>query len=797
MVSVSFACSIEQSSNRAVNEGISDSIDIIHNEIHLSMDIEAHHMVSKSVVNFDVLIEGIERFKIDLMGFTVDSVLYNGSNIAFEDDGYKILLNFGSVLAKGNHEVVLHYSGESLRDPVESSSGAGWGGVWWTEKIAFNVGVAFKDSSHSYGRTLMPCFDNFIEKSTYEFYITTKKTERSSAPGLLIDTVSTDSTIIWHWESLNPISSYLVGIAVGDFEMIERSYVGIKKTIPIQLFANKSDTSYLENAFKNLDQMIALFEDKFGPYPFEKIGYSILPFSGGAMEHAGNIAYPASMVRSASSYDEGVIAHELSHMWFGNALTTSKPEAMYLNEGFAAFATLLFKEDVYGRDAYIETVHSERNYVIKNAHLNDGAYLALDNVPNESTYGTHTYTKGAQMLHSLRSYVNNDLAFFECLESYVTKYTHDVVNTDSLQNHLSNCLGYDMAFFFDPWVRNAGFVDLAIRSNAVKAHGDGTYQIRTKVDQQLTHSTALYKNIPITISYFDAAWNETTTRFVLEDGCNEFEKTLSFSPVYVALNWDEIVSDGVLRDYEVIDSKGSKNYSDELFKFKVDEITDSCLIRAELHLVQPQLTTLPTGVYLSNSKYWRVEGIKTNAVSGYFQFSFDGRETGPNALMDTDWLVADDEKVVLLYRVDGNAAWALVTDGELAAGSITDKRGDLKTYDLRFGEYAMGIKMAHNLLLDKYLDHSTCSLLLINEMNLGDDLHVYPNPIEGNHLMISMKEKIDRVELYDIQGRILLNVGGNQQNELAITLPEAIKGNLLLKVLTESNTYQSTLVQKL
>jgi aminopeptidase N len=112
---------------------------------------------------------------------------------------------------------------------------------------------------------------------------------------------------------------------------------------------------------------------------------------------------------NANLNGEDIIAHELAHMWFGNAITTKTAEDMWINEGFAEFGSHLYEEKVYSRSKYVQTVQNNQALVLKQARQNDGGHLALSGVNQNQTYGTHTYQKGAMVAHNLREYLGDSL----------------------------------------------------------------------------------------------------------------------------------------------------------------------------------------------------------------------------------------------------------------------------------------------------------------------------------------------------------------------------------------------------
>jgi aminopeptidase N len=134
------------------------------------------------------------------------------------------------------------------------------------------------------------------------------------------------------------------------------------------------------------------FENYYGPYVWNRVGYCLVPFNSGAMEHATNIAYPQAATGIA--YEVDLMAHELSHHWWGDLMTCETQEDMWLNEGMANYSEKLFLEWTYGYGKYLAEVKSEHDDIVKYIHLREKGFRAISGIPHEYTYGDHVYKKG-------------------------------------------------------------------------------------------------------------------------------------------------------------------------------------------------------------------------------------------------------------------------------------------------------------------------------------------------------------------------------------------------------------------
>ena len=107
-----------------------------------------------------------------------------------------------------------------------------------------------------------------------------------------------------------------------------------------------------------------------------KVGFSLVPFNGGAMEHATNIAYPISAANGGLG-SEGLMSHELAHMWWGDNITCQTDGDMWINEGWASFSVYLFFEEVYGREAYKSAMLDDLVYMLRYGHHFEEGFRAV------------------------------------------------------------------------------------------------------------------------------------------------------------------------------------------------------------------------------------------------------------------------------------------------------------------------------------------------------------------------------------------------------------------------------------
>ena len=671
----------------------SDSIHILHTGLAIDIsDFTAKILHGRADITLAARVNNINYIKLDLLGLKVDSIRSGNSSLKFTYNDSTISIGLASSLRVGEKQTIsVYYHGRPVQMPGD------FGGFYWDDLYAFNIGVSFLAEPHNYGKVWFPCFDNFVERSTFHFAITTDPSRRAVCNGHQ-DSVTMSSTgnKTWHWTMNDPIPPYLVAMSVSDYVVLEDFYKGLKGPLTILLAARAQDTAHLRRSFMHLKDALSIFESRFGPYPFERVGYCLVPFTAGAMEHATNISYMLGLVNGNTAY-ENVMAHELSHHWFGDMVTCDNESEMWLNEGWGRYCESIFYESLYGKERYKLNVRANHEVVIRLAHIRDGAYRAVSGIPSEYTYSSYSvYDKGADRLHTLRGYMGDSL-FFSCFRGFLQQYRFKDVNSYKLRDYLVSCSGMkNINDFFTDWIFDGGFPDFSIEHKQIKKAG-ANYTISISIRQRLDHASHLFTNVPLEVTFFDAVGNKTIRPANVSGERTEYTASLPFDPAYIALNYDEKLSDAVTSQcYKMIGHE--HRYEFTVAKMSVDmaHSSDTSLVRVEHHWVAPDASKNNVrGLRLSDYRYWNVDGVWSADFQASAVFYYNGSTNG-QGYMDNTLITTGKEKLVLVYRPDAESDWQIDKDATLhKAGDETDKIGSFKVSKLRKGQYALAVSDTH------------------------------------------------------------------------------------------------------
>ena len=660
-----------------------NAIDIHSYKLAIDLrDFETHILHGSATISIGALQNGVDSINLDLLRLTVDSVIVDDKRRSFAYDDSLLTIHFLKPLNKGDSAtLVVYYHGNPGVLPGD------FGGFYWDEQYAFNIGVSFASNPHNYGRVWFPCFDNFKTRSYYEFFITTRSAHKAFCNGTLLDVKTDSAKSVWHWKLNETIPSYLASVAVAAYKTMRDTVNGINGTTPIQIAVLPEDTTALKKLFRHLHDAFHILEHYWGPYGWERVGYSIVPFQEGAMEHATNIAFMENYLNIYAKECETTMAHELSHHWFGNLVTCDSAADMWLNEGWATYNQSLFIEGLYGADSARQYRSESHLNELQLAHISDHGYLPVSGVPSKYTYGTTVYQKGADVIHTLRHYMGDSL-FFSCVKSYLNHYAYKTASTAQLRDYLIACSGKDLTNFFNDWIYAPGYPHFSIADKYIKQEKD-KYEVSIDIRQRLSHAPKLYNEVPVTISYFDRNMKRTDEQVLVSGASTTYTTTLHFKPEMIALDEDENLAQAITAEQHVLSDTGVYDFSRAMMAVQVKSVKGSALIRVEHNWLSADAMTHPIkNLHLNNARYWTVDGVfnTTFKAAGIFEYSAFASDH-----LDGDFITNEDS-LVMMYRPNQLADWkpdnSFYVD---KGGSDSDNIGSIMVYPLKKGEYAIAI----------------------------------------------------------------------------------------------------------
>jgi aminopeptidase N len=500
------------------------------------------------------------------------------------------------------------------------------------------------------------------------------------------------------WEMKLPHSPYLFMMAVGEFAVVKDSWNGML----LEYYVEPKFEKDAKNIFPYTAEMLSFFSERFGvKYPWQKYSQIVVrDYVSGAMENTTAVIFgdfvqnDSRSIMDNSDMNEGIVAHEMMHHWFGDLVTCSTAEDMWLNEGWASFSAFIFTESLYGKEAYKNELRSNQAKILQFAHVKEGGYRAVSGIPHEWTYGDHVYLKGAAIAHTIRGYMGDSL-FFLAVKNYLSENAFGDVDSDKMRNDFETISGLDLSDCFNNWVFNPGYAHFSIDSFSVNSVG-GNFNVELFVKQKLTGAPNLYTNVPLEVTFMNNAFSSYTTKIMMSGQTASFNINVPFLPTYAGLNHELKISDAIVSQYKTIKTTGTHNMPDLKINFNITAITDSTFLRVEHNFTAHDPLNIGSGYTISPNRYYKIDGIFSAGFKGIATINYDGRSTTPSTNQFLDNLlfssVLNEDSLVLLYRKSAAEQWALYPYFTKVMNNVNDKYGTIKIDSIQKGEYALAMK---------------------------------------------------------------------------------------------------------
>ena len=540
--------------------GTGSNIDVDNYQIFWRINPDSLLGLKGSVkIKFRTTTANVTSVSFDLRNtFTVSSVVWNGSALATTPQpsaSFKITIPVNIPLAGTRDSVTISYSGIP---PVASGAAAGYN----LDNDA-GAGNNVNTLSESYeDRDWWPCKADMQDKAdTIDITVNVPYRTNNATLASATDTfwVASNGTLIdstidvsgtqarrnrtFKYINRYPMASYLVCVAVARYKRYYRGTIDIGASTPVPvvyyLYAGKADYTGILSAMDKATEALQLFSTKFGNYGFTdpakggKHGFYEGLSPGGGMEHQTFSAIGTGSLTSIST-----LIHELQHQWFGDKVSFSTWNDLWLAEGFAEYAPGLAAETItglgYTKYSYMSGVRSSAIAEKGPVYIPASGIVSSQTIWAQGTgatgYGSTVYNRGAMVVSMLRK-MCGDTKFFNTMKSYQTNaaWQYKSASTAVLKQLFTDSLGTDVSEFFTDNVENAGYPFYTI---GYQYSGTGQKTLALKVISQARRlgsvnpytpnaTVPAYFSNPVVVHVKGAAvGNDTTIVFYDWDGNN-------------------------------------------------------------------------------------------------------------------------------------------------------------------------------------------------------------------------------------------------------------------------------------
>jgi aminopeptidase N len=376
----------------------------------------------------------LATFNLDFVGLEVTAVAVDGTAATFTRQDPELTISPTTGITAGTtFEVRIAYQGTP--GPVPGRTGVpvnGW---------AFDGDTVWVIGQPAGAAGWMPVNDHPLDKALFSLRVTVPAGLTVAANGTLVDRQVEGDLETFVYRTEHPQATYLTTLGIGAFSLLDEGEVeGVR-------IRNAVEESLLpqETRFDRTGEILDALSDRFGPYPFEAYGVLLVDAQlGAALETQTLSVFGRDFL--ATEILEEVIAHEMAHQWFGNSLSLSRWQDIWLNEGFATYAQFLWNESSqpgYDIDDALRNVVERFGPDLRSPPPGDPGAATL--------FSPSVYSGGAVVLHALRRTIGDD-AFFAGLQRYTTEHRDGNVTTEDLIGAMEATSGAALDEFFQTWL---------------------------------------------------------------------------------------------------------------------------------------------------------------------------------------------------------------------------------------------------------------------------------------------------------------------------------------------------------
>ena len=429
-------------------------IDALHYSFRITLADDTDEIVGEAGIDIRFLAEGVSRVRLDLIGrggdgrgMFVSEITSSDGPVTFTHQDGELFIALSAPSRKDQRTLfTVHYRGIPATGLIIGPNKHG-------------DRTFFSDNWPNKARNWLPTIDHPYDKATSELIVTAPNHYQVVSNGLMIEETDLSGAMrLTHWKQSVPTATWLYSLGVARFAMQHvGDYQG--KAIQTWVYYQDRDAGFYDFAVPT-KQVLEFYGDMVGPYSYEKLANIQAASVGGGMEAASAIFYGGNSVTGERTTRwRNVVIHEIAHQWFGNAVTESDWDDVWLSEGFATYFTLLFREHQYGRDDFVEGLKRSRDRVRSFYEDNPDYRIVHDNLDDMSRVtSSQTYQKGGWTLHMLRGVIGDE-AFWRGIQDYYRMYRDKNASTDDFRRAMEEASGRDLSGFFQQWLYQGGSLE--------------------------------------------------------------------------------------------------------------------------------------------------------------------------------------------------------------------------------------------------------------------------------------------------------------------------------------------------
>jgi len=523
--------------------------DALHYDLFFEPDFDAKTLYGETIMTLETRGSGLQSIVLDLgAAMEVARAWFDSAgvdvDVAATRDGDRVTIPLSRAVAdeetlrigvayQGEPDGSLQFTHSFFLDRTEE-----------TGTVPMAASLSEPDGAHRW----WACKNLVDDKATVTITLTVPQGMIGVANGNPAERWDTPSgKTVFTWTSRYPTSPYLVAIAVTDYAQWSETYrTSDGDSLDLVFYAYPEDEADARQDWSITGEAMRIFEDLFGAYPFRRLGrekYGMVEFHwGGALEHQTITSVGRGFVRGDNASD-WVVAHELGHQWFGDAVGLSEWKHIWTKEGLATYCEALYLEKrVLARGGTAAQARSALREHMRRRFSPAIHDTQLMSDPANLYHPTSVYERGAWICHMLRR-IMGDEAFFEAMRNYVDAWLYGNAGPDEFFTEMEQSHGADLRWFSDQWVYRMGRPHVGLEWSS-RPLGDGTWEVSLHLEQ--AQDGGVYR-FPLDVDLRDGATVERREIW-MERRWQDFVLESPFQPADLVLDPDGWLLNGGASD---------------------------------------------------------------------------------------------------------------------------------------------------------------------------------------------------------------------------------------------------------
>jgi len=438
--------------------------DLLSYDLRVRVDPAKQFISGENTIRFRMLRDGT-RIQLDLSEtLKVEKILLGRTELKYERDSGAVFVDFPKALKQGKtYSVEFFYSGypkeigrfggltfkkdPAGRDWITTSCEDDGASVWWPNKDQW------RDEVESMRlRVAVP--NGLMDVSNGRF-----SGKRDLGDGYTE----------WAWKVHYPINNYDVALNIADYTHFSDKL----GKLTLDYYVLPENLEKAKAQFAQVKPMLQAYQHYFGEYPFIKDGYKLVEVPYLGMEHQSAVAYGNKYENGYLGRDwagvgiskkfDFIIIHESGHEWFGNAVTAADMSDMWIHEGWTTYMEGLYVEYLYGKPDAIKYLNGLKS------HLKNDRPIVVSDADGKTIHGTNQqptqdqYFKGALMINTLRSVVDDDAKWFDLIRGFYQDFKYKNILTEDVVSYFNARTGMDLTPIFDQYLRHVAIPMLELK----------------------------------------------------------------------------------------------------------------------------------------------------------------------------------------------------------------------------------------------------------------------------------------------------------------------------------------------